>query len=142
MKSDSNNIQGPVQKFLPRAMTPKDMILAVSGLIGAISAILIGLGTIADALPFVQKHPYAMDWAANDHELQGIRSDHDKDHETVSALVRNSQLSLQIQMQTKVDALAATLKHMPTNDPDRPGIKATFDDYNQKLTILNRDLEK
>lgn len=122
--------------------TPMDYITIISGICGAIAGLTVLTGSVTDALPYVQKTPYAKDWAANDVRMQQGEAQVKTLTDNVSDVIKTGELSLQIQLQTRVDALAATLRSMPLNSPDRAALKSTYDDMNQRLTILNRKLDR
>lgn len=137
---DPNQTETEPREYVRRRKTTYDYILGGGSIAGAVAAITVLMGSVTDALPFVQKRPYALDWAANDVRMQVVEGENRANAKALKDALDAAELSLLIQLQGKVDALGATLRGMPENNPNRADVKAAYDELNQRLRLLNAKL--
>lgn len=123
-----------------RRMTVKDWVTMVSGLAGAAAGLTVIMGSLADALPYEQKTPYALDQAAQDHRFQTLESSTQINTTTMASIQRNSQMVLKFQLQHEIEALNSQIKKTAPNDPGYYGMLTALDRESQQLDDITRAL--
>lgn len=125
-----------------RRKTIMDYVIMVSGLSGAIAGLSVATGAATDALPFVQKAPYAKDWAVNDLRVQKTESQVQLLSSELSTIQRNGLMTLQLQLQARAESLKTALKDIPQNSPMYFDLRSTHSETLQQLEDIKRQLNR
>lgn len=132
----------PPRQHVRRKKTLQDWITTVSSLLGVIAAIGVFMGSVTDALPFVQKPSYAHDMAENDVRFQKVEASTQSLTTSMTAIQRNGLLTLQLQLQQRIDALAGTLKTLAPNSQNFYQLSVAHDEAQQQLEEIKRQLRR
>ena len=117
-----------------------DYITTTSALLGALAAVAVFMGSLTDALPFVQKTPYIQDMVEVEVRFQKVESSTQTLNASMEAIQHNGLLTLQLQLQQRVDALTDTLKTIPPNTQNYYQIGAARNEAQQQLEEIKRQL--
>ena len=135
-----NNEANGQRPHVRRRKTMSDYITTTSALLGALAAVAVFMGSLTDALPFVQKTPYIQDMVEVEVRFQKVESSTQTLNASMEAIQHNGLLTLQLQLQQRVDALTDALKTIPPNTQNYYQIGAARNEAQQQLEEIKRQL--
>ena len=130
----------PPRTHVRRRKSFQDLVTTTGGLIAIAGTFVAVVAWAQDQLPFVKSEVYAQETKSiNDRmgvvegKLEGLQS-------SQNAIQRNGLLTLQLQLQQRVDALDITLKTMPQDSPTHYQIVNARNEAIQQLDEIKRQL--
>lgn len=132
----------PPHQWVRRKKTGQDYIATIGGLV-AIVATLAGFASYAAGkMPWVKIDVYDKDQAERDLRVLKVEATTQTLNANMETVRRNGLLTLQLQLQQRIDALAATLKTMPPNSQSFYQLSVAHDEAAQQIEEIKRQLRK
>lgn len=122
-------------EYIRRRRTFSDRANSVSTVL-TIAVTVAGIAAWAlNYIPYLRTDVYAKDEAAEDLRFQKIET-------PMARMERNGLLSLQLQLQSKIETLTAALKVTAPNSPNYYAVSSSIADYQQQADEVRRQLRR
>lgn len=132
----------PPKKLIKRKMTVKDYF-QLGGSVNAILLTVIGAGAWAfNQLPFEKVADHNRDVAEIRSQSSQITNDVSQLKGGMAEINRNGQMTLQLTLQQRLDALTEAMKAMSPNSPSYEALREARAELNQQLNQLNDRLRR
>lgn len=128
------------REFVKRKKTAQDRISMIGGLVAILATLSGGVSFVFGLMPWVRTDVYTHDSAANDARVMKVETAAQNLSASVAAIQRNGLLTLQLQLQQRVDSLTAALKTIPLGSASYNQLSTAYYEAAQQLAEVNRQL--
>lgn len=130
------------REYTRRRKTFQDWVTTTGGLL-AILATLGGVAAwVSGMMPWLRTDVYARDFTANDIRVQKVEASTQQLSASVATIQRNGLLTLQLQLQQRIDSLSATMKTLHPGSEAYNQLSTTYYEASQQLAEINRQLRR
>lgn len=125
-----------------RKKTPQDWITAVGGIIAIVGSLSVFVGWVLDLLPFERSQAHRMDFEALGVKIAQNTTNIQSTQSIMEILQRNSLLTLELQLQARIESISTTLATMNPSEQAYRTLVDTKATAQQQLDEVKRQLNR
>lgn len=125
-----------------RRKTFQDWVTTTGGILAILASLGCAVAWLGGFMPWLRIDVYAQDKAAADLRVLKVEATAQSLTAGMAVIQRNGLLTLQLQLQQKIDGLTATLKTVSPSNPNYYQVNSTIADLQQQVDEIKRQLRK